>query len=72
MSVDLKPELERRLQAIAHARSLSLAELVEEAMLSYLNTLESEPSSWIKTTQGLLPNVWPREDFTDWMPPDGR
>jgi hypothetical protein len=72
MIVEIKPELERRFQAIAQERSVSLAELVEEAMLSYLKTQQSDPSGWIKTTQGLLPNVWPPEDFTDWMPPDGR
>jgi uncharacterized protein (DUF433 family) len=34
--------------------------------------LESESSSWIGTTQGLLPQVWATEDFTEWNPPDGR
>jgi hypothetical protein len=72
MNVELKPELERRLQMIAEKRSQSLSELVEEAMVSYLNTLESESSSWVETTQSLLPVVWPAEDFTEWNPPDGR
>lgn len=34
MNVELKPELERRLQSIAEKRSQSLSDLVEEAMLS--------------------------------------
>jgi hypothetical protein len=71
MNVELKPELERRLQTIAQERSQSLSDLVEEAMLSYLNALESEPSSWVEATQALLPQVWPTEDFTEWNPPDG-
>jgi predicted transcriptional regulator len=72
MSVELKPELERRLQMIAERRSQSVSELVEEVMLSYLEGLENESSSWVETTQGLLPRVWPEEDFKDWNPPDGR
>jgi hypothetical protein len=69
MNVELKPELERRLQTIARERSQSLSDLVEEVMLSYLNALESEPSSWVEATQALLPQVWPTEDFTEWNPP---
>jgi predicted transcriptional regulator len=72
MNVELKPELERRLQSIAQERSQSLSELVEEAMVSYLNALENESSSWVEATQGLLPQVWSTEDFTEWNPPDGR
>ena len=72
MIVELKPELEHRLKAIAEKRSQSLTELVEEGMLSYLNVLENESSSWVETTQRLLPQVWPTEDFAEWNPPDGR
>jgi hypothetical protein len=72
MNVELKPELEHRLQAVAQKRSQSLSELVEEGMLSYLSELERESSSWVETTQSLLPQVWPTEDFTEWNPPDGR
>jgi hypothetical protein len=72
MTVQIKPELAYRLAAIAQERSVSLDELVEEAVVSYVNTLESQTSDWVKATQGLLPHVWPNEDFTDWMPPDGR
>jgi predicted transcriptional regulator len=72
MSVELKPELERRLQIIAQRRSQSVSELVEEAMLSYLKGMENESSSWVETTQGLLPRVWSKEDFKEWNPPDGR
>ena len=68
MNVELKPELERRLERIAQERSQPLAELVEEAMLSYLNSLESEASAWAEAIQDLLPRAWPAEDFTDWMP----
>ena len=50
MNVELKPELEHRLQAIARERSQSLSGLVEEGMLSYLNALENE-SSWVESTQ---------------------
>jgi hypothetical protein len=48
------------------------SELVEERLLSYLNVLENESSSWVETTQRLLPQVWPSEDFAEWNPPDGR
>ena len=72
MIVELKPELEHRLKAIAEKRSQSVSELVEEGMLSYLNVLENESSSWVETTQSLLPQVWPKEDFSEWNPPDGR
>jgi predicted DNA-binding protein len=72
MNVELKPELERRLQAIAQKRSRSLSELVEEAMLAYLDAMENDSQSWVETTQSLLPHVWPTEDFTGWNPPDGR
>ena len=71
MNVEIKPELEHRLQTLAQERSQSLSELVEEAMLSYLDALENE-SSWVEATQSLLPHVWSTEDFTEWTPPDGR
>jgi hypothetical protein len=71
MNVELKPELERRLQTIARERSQSLSDLVEEAMLSYLNALASESSSWVAATQSLLPRVWSTEGFTEWSPPGG-
>lgn len=72
MNVELKPELEHRLRVIAEKRGQSLSELVEEGMLSYLNILESDSSSWVETTQALLPQVWPVEDFGEWNPPDAR
>lgn len=72
MNVELKPEIERRLEAIARERSRPVAELVEEAMISYLDAVESGSSSWVEATQGLLPRVWPAEDFAEWNPPDGR
>jgi hypothetical protein len=72
MTVQIKPELECRLVAIAHERSVSLEDLVEEAVVSYLNALGNESLSWVKATRGALPNVWPAQDFAEWMPPDGR
>jgi predicted transcriptional regulator len=72
MNVELDPELERRLLVIARKRSQSLSKLVEEAMLSYLDAVESESSTWVATTQGLLPQVWPAEEFSEWNPPHGR
>ncbi len=72
MNVELEPDLEHRLRTIAQKRCQSLSELVEEAMRSYLNILESESSSWVETTQSLLPQVWSAEDFSEWKPPDGR
>ena len=72
MNVELKPELERRLLAIAQKRSQPLSDIVEEALLSYLNAVESVPSSWVETTQNPLPQVWPSEDFAEWNPPHDR
>jgi hypothetical protein len=68
MNIEIKPELERRLQTIAQDRSQTLSELVEEAMVYYLDALEGESSSWVATTQGLLPGAWSREDFSEWSP----
>jgi predicted transcriptional regulator len=72
MTVEIKPEIESQLAAIAHARSLSLEDVVEEALVSYLTTREQDSSAWVKVTQASLANVWPAEDFSDWTPPDGR
>ena len=72
MNLELRPELERRLRTIAHSRSQSLSELVEEAILSYLDAVEIESSSSVEAGQRLLPRVWSTEDFTEWNPPDGR
>jgi predicted transcriptional regulator len=72
MDVQLDPELERRLRTAAQRRSKSVSQLIEEAMISYLDAVESEPSSWVEATQSVLPKVWPAEDFSDWNPPDGR
>jgi len=72
MNVELKPGLEHRLRAIAQKRSQSLSDLVEEGMLSYLNVLKRDSSSWVETTQNLLPQVSRVEDFREWNPPDAR
>jgi predicted transcriptional regulator len=72
MNLELQPELERRLRAIAQKRSQSLSELVEEGLRSYLEAIESESSTWVETTQNILGQVWTTEDFRDWNPPDGR
>ena len=72
MNIDLKPELERRLNRLSHRRSRPAGELVEEAITSYLDSWENEPSAWVKVTQERLPEVWPAEEFTDWIPPHGR
>ena len=40
-------------------------------MLSYLDALESESSSWVEATQALLPQVWSTEDFMESNPPGG-
>ncbi len=72
MNVELKPDLEHRLERIAQERLLTLAGLVEEAMIAYLDSLESDSSAWVKATQELLPKAWPADDFTDWNPLDSR
>ncbi len=72
MNVEIDPELERRFLTVAQKRSQSLSKLVEEAMLSYLEAVESESSSWVAATQGLLPQLWPPEDFSEWNPPHSR
>jgi len=70
MTVQIKPELERRLVAIADERSVSLEDLVEAAVVSYLNSLEKESTDWVNATQTSLAKIWPAEDFDDWIPPN--
>jgi hypothetical protein len=72
MNVDLRPEIEDRLSKLAQQSSRSVPDLVEEAIAFYLDTWEHEPSAWVKVTQEHLPDVWPTEDFSDWMPPRDR
>lgn len=72
MSVELKPELEDRLRNLAERRSRTLPDLVEEAVTSYLEALDDEPTAIVRATARLIPRVWPREDFSDWSPPDAR
>ncbi|MGC8640757.1 MAG: hypothetical protein ACP5XB_12875 [Isosphaeraceae bacterium] len=72
MNIDLKPDLESRLNRLAQRKSRSAAELVEEAIALYLDSWEEEPSEWVKETQKRLSQVWPIEEFGDWAPPHGR
>jgi predicted transcriptional regulator len=72
MKVDLRPELERRLNSLAEQRSRPVEEVVEEAIMFYLASRDNEPSAWVEVTRERLPEVWPTEDFTDWAPPHGR
>ncbi len=58
--------------AIARERSVPLEELVEEAVISYPNGLKSESKVWVKATQGSVSDLWPAEDFTDWMAAEDR
>jgi predicted DNA-binding protein len=72
MNLDLKPELERRLNRLANEMSRPTCELVEEAITSYLDTVETDSSLWITGTQKDLSRVWSTEEFSDWAPPNGR
>lgn len=72
MSIDLNPKLEDRLRSLAERRSQTLPDLVEEAVASYLDAQDDEPMGIVRATARLIPQVWPREDFTDWSPPDAR
>ena len=72
MNIDLKPDLEKRLNRLAKRKSCPAAELVEEAITSYLDSREHESSDWVKETQKGLSEVWPIEEFSDWTPPHGR
>ncbi len=75
MNMDLKPDLQSRLNRLAQRRSRPAAEMVEEAIAFYLESWENEPSDWVKETQKRLSQVWPIEEFSDWAPsrmhPDG-
>ena len=51
---------------------MPLEELVEEAVISYPNGLKSESKVWVKATQGSVSDLWPAEDFTDWMAAEDR
>ena len=72
MNIDLKADLECRLNRLAQRKSRSAAELVEEAIALYLDAWEEEPSEWVKETRKRLSQVWPIEEFSDWTPPHGR
>lgn len=70
MSVELERNLETRLERLARQRSLSVAELVEEILEQYLNSLAETPVEWVRATQQQLAKNWSPEDFTDWQPPN--
>jgi predicted DNA-binding protein len=63
MNVEIKPELEQRLLAIAEERSQSVSELIERAMTAYVEAVEGEASIWVQATQRGISKVWPAEDF---------
>jgi hypothetical protein len=72
MNLELRPDLEQRLQRVAEQRSQSVPELVEGLLTQFLDSLPDDASVTVRATQSLLSRVWPVEDFSDWQPPDGR
>jgi predicted DNA-binding protein len=70
MSVEISPDLERRLREEAGRRSRSVAELVEEALSRYLEAPGDEPMAVVRAARPALSRVWAVEDFSDWRPPD--
>ena len=72
MTVELTPELELRLRRVAEGRSLSVSELVEQILTSYVSSLADDSLAWVRTTQDLLDRVWPADGLADWHRPRGR
>ena len=69
MTVELTPELELRLRRVAEGQSLSVPQLVEQVLTSYLNSLADDSLAWVQTTQQQLSRAWGAEDFSAWRPP---
>ena len=71
MQIDLSPALEHKIAEIARQRAVPTAKLVEEVLACFLESLRDEPAAWVKAAGQRLPQVWPVENFADWMPPRG-
>lgn len=69
MQIEVTDDLANRLRSMAEQQSISVPQLVERLLSNYLDSA-SEASNWVQVTQGLLGNVWPKEDFSDWQPPN--
>ena len=72
MSVELKPDVERRLCDLAAKQPQTPSQLLEEIVTRYLQGVGDAPQAWVDGTQSLLQQVWPAEGFSDWSPPYGR
>jgi predicted transcriptional regulator len=72
MNMELKPDLEQRLHEVAQRRSLSVPELIENVLTTYLDAQDDSPMATVRGTRPLLAGVWPTEDFSDWPTPDDR
>lgn len=70
MNVAIEPSLEHRLHEIARRESVPLDALVHRILSDYAQRSDDDPQLWVRMTQGNLANVWPREDFSDWSPPN--
>ncbi|MGH7202570.1 MAG: hypothetical protein ACREJB_18330 [Planctomycetaceae bacterium] len=70
MTVNLSPELERRLEELAGRRSIAVKELVEQVLEQWLASAGDAPSGWVEMTQKRLTHVWPEENPADCKPPN--
>jgi predicted DNA-binding protein len=71
MTIQLSPDLECRLAAVAAQRAVPVSEVVSEIVTRYLEHLPDDPLAWVQgTTQGLKV-VWPAEDYSELKRPQG-
>jgi hypothetical protein len=68
MNVELKRDLEHRLQEEARRRAQTVPELVEDVLTHDLDALDDSPTATVRGAQKLITRVWPIEDFSDWQP----
>ncbi len=69
MNVEVKDDVGKRLEALAVRRHQPVSELVEQILMSYVNSMPDDPLTWVHASQDQLNRVWPSEDFSDWKPP---
>ncbi len=67
MRVEIGPELTFRLHQAAKQQGLSVEQLVERILTSYLDARMED--LWVWVTQQRLPGVWSPEGFSRWRHP---
>lgn len=71
MTIKLDDELARKLEDAASQREVSVDDFASQILEGYLDSANGDASTWVKSTQQRLKNVWPTEDFSEWRQPSG-